>query len=102
MKLRILDLAEADLLGGHQFYEQQAAGIGGYFVDSLLADIESLRLYAGLHRQVAGFYRLLSRRFPYAVYYTVTNDTVSVWRILDCRRNPRWIQRQLRTRQPRS
>jgi plasmid stabilization system protein ParE len=98
VKLRILDLAEGDLLSGYQFYELQAPGIGAYFMDTLLSDIESLRLYAGSHRQVFGFLRLLSKRFPYAVYYTVAAEEVRVWRVLDCRRNPRWTRTQLRKR----
>ena len=96
MKLRILDLAEADLLSGYEFYEQQSAGIGSYFIDTLQSDIESLRLYAGIHRQVFGFHRLLSKRFPYAVYYTQTATEVQVWRVFHCRKNPHWIQTQLR------
>lgn len=98
MKLRILGLAEADLLSGYQFYERQAAGIGSYFLETLLSDIESLHLYAGIHREVFGFHRLLSKRFPYAVYYTLSGEEVRVWRVLDCRRNPQWIQTQLRKR----
>lgn len=98
MKLRILDLAETDLVTGYQFYEQQSAGIGSYFMNTLLSDIDSLRLYAGIHRQVFGVHRLLSKRFPYAIYYTVAADQVSVWRVLDCRRKPHWIQTQLRKR----
>lgn len=98
MKLRILDLAEADLLSGYRFYEGQSAGIGSYFLETLLSDIESLRLYAGIHREVFGFHRLLSKRFPYAVYYTRVADEVRIWRVLDCRRNPQWIQTQLRQR----
>jgi len=66
VKLRILDLAEADLLNGYQFYESQSSGIGSYFFETLYSDIESLRLYAGIHRQLFGFHRLLSRRFPFA------------------------------------
>ena len=95
MKLRILDLAEVDLLNGYQFYESQISGIGSYFSETLYSDIESLRLYAGIHRQVFGFYRLLSRRFPFAIYYTVDKDGVQVWRVLDCCRNPRWLRDQL-------
>lgn len=98
MKLRILDLAEADLVSGYQFYEHQSAGIGSYFMDSLLSEIESLRLYADIHREIFGFHRLLSKRFPYAVYYTLSAGEVRVWRVLDCRRNPQWIQTQLRKR----
>lgn len=95
MKLRILDLAEADLLAGYQFYERQTSGIGSYFLETLCSDIESLRLYAGIHRQLFGFHRLLSMRFPFAVYYTVNGDEIQIWRVLDCRRNPRWIRDQL-------
>jgi len=48
-KLRILDIAEADLLSGYQIYESQTSGIGSYFLATLYSDIESLRLYAGIH-----------------------------------------------------
>jgi hypothetical protein len=68
VKLRILSLAENDLLDGFRFYERQSAGVGSYFLETLLADIESLRLHAGVHRRVFGYHRLLSRRFPYAAY----------------------------------
>jgi len=97
MKLRILDLAEADLLSGFKFYEGQSAGVGWYFLDSLSAEIESLHLYAGVHRKYLGYFRMLSRRFPYAIYYRITGDEIQVYRILDCRRDPRWIRNQLRT-----
>ena len=47
MKIRILDLAERDLVEGFRFYEAQETGLGSYFLTNLYADIESLRLYAG-------------------------------------------------------
>jgi plasmid stabilization system protein ParE len=96
VKIRVLDLAEADLLAGFYFYELQSPGVGSYFLESLYADIESLCLYAGVHRRVFGFFRLLSRRFPYAVYYRLHEGEIQVWRILDCRRDPHWIRRQLK------
>ncbi len=95
MKLRILDLAEEDLLSGFRFYEQRSAAVGWYFLESLSADIESLHLYAGIHRKYLGYFRMLSHRFPYAVYYRIAGDEVQVWRVLDCRRDPRWIRKQL-------
>lgn len=96
MKLRILSLAESDLLDGFRFYERQQLGIGTYFLDSLYSDIESLRLYAGIHRRVYGYYRALSKRFPFGVYYDVHDEEIRIWRVLDCRRNPRWLTTQLR------
>lgn len=95
MNLRLLDLAENDLLNGYRFYEQPPSAVGSYFLETLYSDIESLRLFAGIHRRVFGYHRLLSKRFPYAVYYRVDETTVSIWRVLDCRRDPKWIQKQL-------
>jgi plasmid stabilization system protein ParE len=96
VKVRILDLAEADLLRGFEFYERESPGVGGYFLDTLSGEIESLNLYAGVHRRTIGFYRMLSRRFPFAIYYRMPNVEIQVWRVLDCRRDPDWIRQQLR------
>jgi plasmid stabilization system protein ParE len=55
-----------------------------------------LALYAGIHRKVHGYHRLLSKRFPYAIYYRVESDeTVLVYRVLDCRRDPQRIRKDL-------
>lgn len=98
MRLRILQSAFDDLDAGAAFYERSEPGVGSYFVDSLLADIDSLILYAGIHRVIRGYHRALAKRFPYAIYYRVEEECVVVHAVLDCRRNPRWITRQLRTR----
>lgn len=42
MKIRILSAAQQDLLGGFRFYEAQQQGLGVYFLDTLIADIDSL------------------------------------------------------------
>ncbi len=96
MNLRLLDLAEEDLLEGFRFYQRQPARVGFYFLETLYSDIESFRLFGGIHRQVLGYHRLLSKRFPYAIYYKIDGEEVAVWRVLDCRRNPKWIQKQLK------
>lgn len=88
MQVDLHRLAEEDLLDGFHFYEKQARGLGNYFLYRLYADLESLRLYAGIHRKVFGYHRLLAKTFPYGVYYRVEPDRVLVFRILDCRRNP--------------
>jgi hypothetical protein len=87
MKIRILESAIQDLLQGHRFYEQQEKGLGGYFIDSLFSDIDSLQVYAGIHSIHFKKYRLLSKRFPFAIYYTIQNDVVIVHAVLDCRQN---------------
>jgi plasmid stabilization system protein ParE len=88
MKIKLLSVALRDLADGQDFYERQSPGLGNYFLDSLYSDIESLALYAGIHRKFRGYHRLLSQRFPYAIYYKTNASLVEVWRVLDCRRDP--------------
>jgi hypothetical protein len=100
MRLRILPSAFGDLDGGRAFYAQHGEELGDYFLDSLFADIDSLPLYAGIHIQIWGFHRMLSRRFPYAIYYKVEDDVCTVWRVLDCRRRPSRVRQALRGSRP--
>ncbi|MBI3416145.1 MAG: type II toxin-antitoxin system RelE/ParE family toxin [Verrucomicrobia bacterium] len=95
MKIEILDDAKADLIAGYHFYEEQSSGLGSYFLDSLFSDIDSLLLYAGIHRVVFGSHRCVARRFPFAIYYRIESDVVRVRAVLDCRRDPKWIRRRM-------
>ena len=95
MKVQILHEAEQDLLDGAHFYEMQIPGLGEYFLDSLFSDIDSLQIYGGIHSVHFGYHRLLSKRFPYAVYYRVENDEVRVRAVLDCRQDPETVMKRL-------
>ncbi len=95
MRIKLLSSAIDDLYAGRLFYENQAEGVGAYFFDSLFSDIDSLALYAGIHPIIYGYHRMLSKRFPYAVYYKVESDVAIVWRVLDLRRNPEKIRNAL-------
>ena len=97
MKLELLDLAMSDLIGGFHFYELQEVGLGTYFLDTLYSDIDSLRIFGGIHRKAhKNLHRALSKRFPFAIYYTLELETVRVRSIVDCRKNPSWIRQHLR------
>jgi hypothetical protein len=96
MTLVILPSAREDLAAGSDFYEKKEEGAGVYFLESLFSDIESLKLYAGIHRKVFGYHRLLSQRFPYAVYYSIDVEVIYVRAVLDCRRDPAWIRTRLK------
>ncbi len=97
MEIRILETAKEDLRQGCKFYEENAPGLGEYFLDCIQADVRSLRIYAGIHEKAEGFHRMLVKRFPFAVYYLFENDRVDVYAILDCRRDPEWIAKRLRS-----
>lgn len=96
MNIEVHDDARQDLIGGFQFYDKQEPGLGNYFLDCLFSDIDSLQLYAGIHPVVFSQHRCLSKRFPFAIYYTLTGATVHVNAVLDCRRNPTRIRDRLR------
>lgn len=96
MRIEILEQAVSDLIQGFHFYEEQEPGLGSDFLTTLYADIESLQIYAGIHRKACrNYHRLLSRRFPFSVFYTVQDQTVRIRAVVDCRRNPAWIRRHL-------
>jgi hypothetical protein len=93
----VLVLAEAaeDLEAAREFYDRQEAGVGDYCVTSLVADIESLSLYHGIHRQQYGCFRMLASRFPFGIYYLEAEHETRVVAVLDLRRDPGWIRRRL-------
>ncbi len=94
----LLDDAAEDLEAGRAFYEAREIGVGRYFIGCIMSALESVRLYAGIHSHHFGFYRLLSRRFFFAIYYDVTDDLACVAAILDMRRDPAWIRKELNAR----
>lgn len=96
MNIEILGAARQDVLDGYQFYDKQAAAVGAHFVDTPISAIDSLTTTGGVHSiHFGGYYRLLSKRVPFAVYYRVENQTARVYAILDCRRSPPWIRNTL-------
>ncbi len=96
MKIEILASASRDLIDGYYFYENQSGGLGNYFLDSLYSDIDSLMINAGVHAVFFGkYYRLLSKRFPFAAYYRLEDGAVKVYAVLDCRRSPVWTRKKL-------
>lgn len=95
MKIQLLESAKEDLREGYDFYEKQSEGLGEYFLDCIQADIRSLTIFAGIHELAGGFHRMLSKRFPFAIFYLAENKAIDVYAILDCRRDPKWIANRL-------
>lgn len=95
MEIRLLESAKEDLREGWKFYEKGFRGLGNYFLDCIQSDVRSLVIFAGIHETADGFHRMLSKRFPFAIYYLLETDCVDVYAILDCRRDPEWIAKRL-------
>lgn len=95
-KIFISSDALSDLNEGFLFYEQQNPGLGDYFSTSLRSDIEELKISGGSHRIVyRQFYRSLSRVFPYGIFYTLKGEILTIYAVVDLRRDPEFIRRHL-------
>jgi len=96
VRISIQASALSELRAGFRFYEAKEPGLGAYFLDTLSSDIDSLLLYAGIHSiHFERFHRLLSKRFPYAVFYQIKGDDILVRAVLDLRCDPVRIARKL-------
>jgi hypothetical protein len=61
-----------------------------------MKEIETLPQFAGAHSLRLGYFRKLSATFPYAIYYRLNDGVIVVRAVLDCRRDPQWLQKKLR------
>jgi len=82
--------AEADLQNARSWYESQRTGLG----DELLVEVRNaVRLLEEQPERrpvyYNGFRRLITRRFPYKIFYRVEGDCVIVFRILHAKREHR-------------
>jgi hypothetical protein len=94
----ILEEAFDDLTEGKAFYDVQETGVGDYFWDCLISDIESLIIYAGIHSKKFGLYHMFSKRFPYTIYYEVIDNIAYVIAVLPMRRDPSRITKDIAAR----
>ena len=100
MRAELRDEARADLVDGAWFYGRQARGLDDHFVERRREDLRTLETTSGIHEKYRGFYRKLSKRFPFAIYYLVTGDTIDVVAILDRRSNPKATNTRLGRTKP--
>ena len=82
--------ADADLQDARSWYESQRSGLG----DELLVEVRSvMRLLEEQPERrplyYNGFRRLITRRFPYKIFYRIEGDCVIVFRILHAKREHR-------------
>ena len=84
----ILNDAQNDIAKAMLFYENQKDKLGEYFLDSIMSDIESLYIYYGIHFKVKDYFRVLSKRFPFSIYYKFDKNFIYIYAVLGCRQNP--------------
>lgn len=87
--------AEADLTDAARWYESQRVGLSGEFLDEVRRVLTSIERLPELHPEVyRGVRRVNCRRFPYAVYFKLTQRDILVLAVIHQRRDPRVWQRR--------
>ena len=85
--------ARAELLDAATYYEEQAAGLGGQFIDEAQRVADVLAESPGLGAPVRGYESLRKwplRRFPYSVIYRAETDGLLILAVAHERRRPRY------------
>lgn len=87
--------AEADITDAFIWYEDQQAGLGKNFLDSVSKVLISISInpfsYQKVHKNVR---RALLRKFPFGIFYTVEEDRVIVLGCFNQRRNvEEWLSK---------
>ena len=90
--------AEVDIRGAFGWYEDRVAGLGKNFircVDTVFSKINRRpESYPIIYKNVR---RALTRRFPFGVFYIISQEKVIIIAVLHARREPSmWQKRKVR------
>lgn len=81
--------AAAEVEEAYFWYETQSPGLGSEFLRSLEACLSQIRRFPGaapdLHQ---GMRRALLRRFPFGVFYLSSGESLTVYAVFHCGREP--------------
>ena len=83
-------LAQADIEAAAGWYEEQQAGLGLRFIDSVDHVLTRIRQTPLQFPEISvDVRRALLQTFPYAVYFRTAEDLVVILAVLHLRRDPR-------------
>jgi plasmid stabilization system protein ParE len=94
-RLIVRAAARADIAEAHRWYEERSEGLGLEFARSVDACFDLVRrnpnAYPKLQKEAR---RALLNGFPFAVFFRVRHDTISIVSCIHVRRSPeRWKNR---------
>ncbi len=87
--------ADLDVEAAFDWYEDEQPGLGLEFLDELRAAYGRIADGPYKYRDLrTGIRRSLTRRFPYAIYFSVEDDVVVILAVLRANRDPAEWQRR--------
>jgi plasmid stabilization system protein ParE len=89
------EAVEADVEAAFDWYEGEESGLGVEFLDELRAAYQRILDHPFGYQDLRfGIRRILTHRFPYAVYFSVEGETVVIVAVLSTARDPAEWQRR--------
>jgi plasmid stabilization system protein ParE len=87
---------EFDVESAFQWYETEESGLGFEFLKQLRGCYERLLSAPYVYQELSsGIRRALTKRFPYAVYFSIEDESVVVLAVLHTARDPEEWQHRL-------
>jgi len=81
--------SDADLEAAFEWYESEQPGLGFEFLDEVRAAYTRILDGPFKYQELrSGIRRALTRRFPYAIFFSIEDDLIIVLAILDTVRDP--------------
>jgi len=87
---------DSDVEAAFNWYEAEEPGLGTEFIDELRAAYGRIAEGPFRYQELrSGVRRALTRRFPYAIYFSVEGEVIVVLAVLHARRDPAEWQRRI-------
>ena len=81
--------SDADIEAAFEWYESEQPGLGLEFLDEVRAAYARILDGPFKYQELrSGIRRAITRRFPYAIYFSVEDDRIVVIAVLDTARDP--------------
>ena len=85
--------AEADLADAKKWYDERREGLGSEFIEKVDDAFQTIqRILLVPHIVFNDLRRILLRRFPYAVFYRVSESRITIVAVYHTSRDPRGWQ----------
>ena len=92
MILKISQLAFLEIEDAKEYYNLQKPTLGDTFKNDVKRSIESIKEFPNLYPNVTNdLKRTLLHRFPYSIFYAVTNNTILILSVAHQHRKPFYL-----------
>jgi plasmid stabilization system protein ParE len=98
MKLRMIPLAQREMLRAARRYDGKAEGLGTRFLDEIRVGLMAILEFPAAHPKIAVPYRRkLVTDFPYSIIYRVDADEIVIVALANFKRRPGYWRRRARS-----